>query len=76
LSDLAALLDQLDEVQTVKDGREYWTLCPCHDDHNPSLSVTRIEGSMLLRCHAGCAAEDILSALSLTKAELADICAD
>lgn len=64
MSDLAALLDQLDEVQIVKDGREYWTLCPCHDDHNPSLHVEFKSGRLLAHCFAcGVSLPDVLDAL-------------
>lgn len=46
--------------------------CPAHDDSSPSLSVTGIEGSALLYCHAGCQAEDVLAALEMSKADLFD----
>ena len=46
--------------------------CPAHDDTNPSLSVTAIEGSVLLYCHAGCDIAEILAALGLGKADLYD----
>jgi hypothetical protein len=58
-------------VKRHGDGRAQ-VQCPGHDDHNPSLSVTRIEGSLLLHCHAGCPAEAVLDALSLTTADLYD----
>lgn len=58
-------------VKRHGDGRAQ-VQCPGHDDHNPSLSVTHTEGTMLLHCHAGCAVENVLSALSLTKADLYD----
>jgi AAA domain len=46
--------------------------CPAHDDHNPSLSITKIEGQALLHCHAGCHPEDILAAIQLDKKDLYD----
>jgi 5S rRNA maturation endonuclease (ribonuclease M5) len=46
--------------------------CPVHDDRNPSLSVSPIEGSVLLHCHAGCQTEDVLAALGLTARDLYD----
>lgn len=46
--------------------------CPAHDDRNPSLSVTAVPGSVLLRCHAGCATTDVLTALGLRPADLYD----
>ena len=46
--------------------------CPAHDDRNPSLSVTGIEGSALLYCHAGCATAEVLAALDMGAADLFD----
>jgi hypothetical protein len=46
--------------------------CPAHDDHNPSLSITRIEGRVLVHCHAGCPLEDVLAAIGWVKADLYD----
>ena len=46
--------------------------CPAHNDGRPSLSVTRIEGSALLYCHAGCQAPDVLGAVGLTPRDLFD----
>jgi 5S rRNA maturation endonuclease (ribonuclease M5) len=46
--------------------------CPAHDDHNPSLSITRIEGSALVYCHSGCNNGDIMSALDLSLSDLFD----
>jgi hypothetical protein len=46
--------------------------CPAHDDHSPSLSVrwSRDTGKVLIRCHQGCSADDVIVALGLTWAEL------
>ncbi len=46
--------------------------CPAHEDHAPSLSVTKIEGQVLVHCHAGCDAEDVTAALNLTMGDLFD----
>jgi len=46
--------------------------CPAHDDRNPSLSVTAIEGQALLYCQAGCPTADVLAALHLTMRDLFD----
>jgi 5S rRNA maturation endonuclease (ribonuclease M5) len=37
--------------------------CPAHDDRNPSLSIRVVDRKILLRCHAGCAQEAVLTAL-------------
>jgi hypothetical protein len=38
--------------------------CPAHDDREPSLSIsTGVSGKVLVRCHAGCTQEQVISAL-------------
>ena len=45
--------------------------CPAHGDDNPSLSVSRGEdGRILVHCHAGCSAEDVVQSLGLKMADL------
>lgn len=45
--------------------------CPAHDDKSPSLSVRETEdGRVLIHCHAGCGASDVLAAIGLTLADL------
>jgi hypothetical protein len=46
--------------------------CPGHDDSNPSLSITRIEGRVLIKCQAGCETETVVKALGRTFADLFD----
>lgn len=46
--------------------------CPAHDDGDPSLSVRKIEGSVLVHCHAGCDVEQVLDALGMAKKDLYD----
>jgi hypothetical protein len=46
--------------------------CPAHDDGTPSLSVTGIEGQVLVYCHGGYATVDVLAALDLTVIDLFD----
>lgn len=48
--------------------------CPAHEDRSPSLSIgTRSDGNgVVLNCHAGCATEDIVTALKLTMQDLFD----
>lgn len=48
-----------------KSNSGYIANCPAHDDRNPSLSVDYQDGCLLLKCHAGCTFEAILSALGL-----------
>lgn len=46
--------------------------CPVHDDRSPSVSITGIEGRVLLYCHAGCGTDAILATVHLTMADLFD----
>ena len=63
------ILDRLDKL-TGRDGR-YTALCPAHDDKSPSLSITETQdGKVLIHCHAGCSAGDIVEAVGL---ELKDL---
>ena len=72
--------DSDDPVQTVrqrlkrvapKAGGGWQALCPAHDDHDPSLSISRgDDGRVLLHCHAGCSTEAIVAALGLQMSDL------
>jgi hypothetical protein len=53
-------------------GRGTSFQCPAHDDGSPSLSVTRGAKGVVLNCHAGCATEDVVTALKLTMGDLFD----
>lgn len=53
-------------------GRSWSFRCPAHSDREPSLSVTPIDGMVLMYCHAGCPIDDVLTALRLTKSDLYD----
>ncbi|MFD4972272.1 DUF3987 domain-containing protein [Streptomyces sp. NPDC058424] len=53
-------------------GRGTSWQCVAHEDRAPSLSVTRGNKGVILKCHAGCATEDVVSALGLTMADLFD----
>jgi hypothetical protein len=37
-----------------QEGNEWRCLCPVHDDHDPSLSITEYGGKPLVKCRAGC----------------------
>jgi len=54
-----------------RQGKEWAARCPAHDDKRPSLSISEGEaGGALVHCHAGCAPEAIMMALSLKLADL------
>jgi hypothetical protein len=55
-------------IATALGGRKAgggWTArCPAHDDHTPSLSIRDAgDGKVLVRCHAGCGQEQVISIL-------------
>ena len=50
----------------------YIARCPAHDDRQPSLSLKAIDGAALVRCHAGCATEDIMASLEMSMRDLFD----
>lgn len=64
------VLDNLGVV--AGSGNTMQVKCPAHDDGTPSLSVTRIEGAVLLYCQAGCETTDVLDAVGLTLSDLYD----
>lgn len=44
--------------------------CPCHDDKQASLTITKGRRSALIHCHAGCDFENIIKAAGLQKQDL------
>jgi hypothetical protein len=54
-----SLLDAVGSQPFGKTPRQ----CPAHRDAAPSLSVHEREGSLMIRCHAGCGWRQILTAL-------------
>jgi len=63
--------DVLSKLHGVKKrGDEFTAHCPAHDDQKPSLTVREKEGKILLRCHAGCSVESIVSRLGLKMRDL------
>lgn len=66
---LQAVLARLKGVK--KSGGGHVARCPAHDDRNPSLSVTEgRDGRVLLNCHHGCSADQVVHAIGL---ELKDL---
>lgn len=68
------LLPRLDKVRRGKPDR-WHACCPAHDDHNPSLSITKTsDGTLLLKCWAGCTAAEIVTTVGLTLKDLFPNC--
>jgi len=63
-TNLDTLLSRLQKVK--QDKPNHWmSLCPGHQDHNRSLSVTVAHDKILLNCLAGCETSVILRAIDL-----------
>lgn len=45
---------------------------PAHEDRTPSLSITKRDDRVLVKCQAGCHVDDVLAALGFTRADLFD----
>jgi hypothetical protein len=59
------LISRLRKVKRTGNG-QFIACCPAHDDRSPSLSIREVEdGRVLVNCLAGCATEDVLSAVGL-----------
>lgn len=70
ISPVDRLLDRLSGVKQIKNDR-WLARCPAHDDRSPSLVITETsDGTLLIRCWAGCSAADIVTAVGL---ELKDL---
>jgi putative DNA primase/helicase len=46
-----------------RSGSGWNAKCPAHDDHQPSLSLAEKDGKLLVKCHAGCEQQAVVSAL-------------
>ena len=71
MSAAARLLDRLEGVRSVGTAR-WMARCPAHEDRSASLSIRDADGRVLICCHAGCSASDVVEALGLKLADLFD----
>ena len=64
----------IDRFQNArKSGRGWIVQCPAHDDRKNSLSLTEVDGKLLLKCQAGCDTKAVIDAVGL---EWRDLFAD
>ncbi|MCW5935035.1 MAG: AAA family ATPase [Fimbriimonadia bacterium] len=62
-------LNRLHSVKTT--GQGWMARCPAHEDKTPSLSISEGQnGTILIKCFAGCLPEAIMKALGLTLKDL------
>ena len=69
------IVKRIDHARAVRPRRKfkssYIARCPAHDDRSPSLSIDEAQdGRILINCHAGCGALDVLDAIGLDWADL------
>ena len=64
--------DFLARFESTKQVSKGWMVrCPSHDDSKASLAVgAGVDGKIILFCHAGCETSSIVSAMSLSLADL------
>ena len=71
---LERLLSSLDKVERLPQGNHqarYRACCPAHGDKNPSLSITLSNSdTILLKCWAGCSAEQVINAVGMEMTDL------
>lgn len=62
----------LSRLDNPKGRSPKWSCkCPAHEDRSPSLSVKVLDdGRVLVHCHAGCSAPDVVAALGLSLGDL------
>lgn len=67
-----SIYDLLSKLHNVKPaGKDKWVaLCPAHDDHQRSLSISHSGDKVLLYCFAGCPLDAVLAQLELQPADL------
>ena len=73
MSPLQKVLDRVPDAKGA--GSRFSARCPAHDHGNPSLSIVEIaDGTVLVKCSAGCPPDRLLAALGLTVADLFPAC--
>lgn len=67
MKDLNFYKDLLSQFGKIidKGNNSFNACCPCHNDKNPSLTVTEKPELILFHCHAGCNYNDIVNKLNL-----------
>lgn len=64
----AAIAQRCDQAHQTATG--WQACCPAHEDSTPSLAITPGRDKVLLKCHAGCTVNAIVTALGMTMADL------
>jgi len=65
------LADLAERLQAKRVGAQLMARCPAHEDKTASLSLSQgVDGRVLVKCHTGCATEDVLARLGLEMKDL------
>jgi putative DNA primase/helicase len=59
-----------ERLRARRSGSGWIARCPAHPDKNPSLSITKSNGKILVKCHAGCSTQAICAATGIEVREL------
>ncbi|MEI7731682.1 MAG: hypothetical protein WCO56_19075 [Verrucomicrobiota bacterium] len=71
IQDLLRRLESRNGKPATRTNNGWQALCPAHDDHTPSLSITEGDaGRVLVKCFAGCTAAAVCGALGLKTSDL------
>jgi hypothetical protein len=64
--------DLLNKLEKVKGSKGRWVACcPAHVDRSPSLAITETDdGRILLKCFAGCSAQQVVEAVGMDLTDL------
>lgn len=68
--DVIDFIRRLQQVSGPNSAGEYMARCPAHEDRRASLCIKAGEKGVVLKCHAGCATEDVVKAMGLTMRDL------
>ena len=62
----------LNKLEKVRGSKGRWTACcPAHVDRSPSLAITETDdGRILLKCFAGCSAQQVVEAVGMDLTDL------
>lgn len=64
------LLERLDKVRQERRG-QWVACCPAHVDKSPSLAIGEADdGRVLVHCHSGCSALDVITSIGLQWSDL------
>lgn len=64
------ILSRLNNVRKSSEGR-WMACCPAHTDRSPSLSIREADdGTLLVKCFAGCNISNVMTAVGMTVADL------